>query len=441
MRRWTWQWMRRRLWRWAYSGLLLAAWPWVRVRLVWRARSEPAYGERVAERFGRTPADIPPGCVWFHAVSAGETIAAAPLVTALAAKFPQHAFLVTTMTPAGSAQVRARHPGRAYHCYAPYDFPWAVRRFYRAVRPKLLVLMETELWPNLMEEAAARSVPVLLVNARLSERSARGYARLGGLTRPMLRQLRWIACQYPAHAHRFEALGAPADRLIVHGSVKFDAAVPDDHAPRLASLRERWGFGDVPVWIAASTHPGEEAVALSVQQRLAARFPGLRLILVPRHPARAGEVARLAARHGFRLGWQSRPAAGDRSAEVIVGDTMGELAYLYGLADVAFVGGSLTRSGGHNPVEPAVWGVPAVVGPAVENFADVVAAFRAADAIALADDERVLGDVLERWLADPAQRRAAGERARQVVAANAGASRRLGELLAREIAMLSCGGG
>lgn len=421
------------MWAFGYFVLLLLAWPWAVLRLHWRGRREPAYRERRAERFGRVPVGIPPGCIWFHTVSAGETIAAAPLIGRLAAAFPGLPFLVTTMTPTGSAQVRERLGGRVHHCYAPYDFPWAVRRFYAAVQPRLVVLMETELWPNLIGAAAARGVPVLLVNARLSERSARGYARVGGLTRPMLERLAWIACQYPDHARRFEALGAPPERVLVHGSVKFDAALPADHAQRVAALRARWGLGPAPVWIAASTHPGEEQAVLAAHARVTARLPGTRLILVPRHPPRADEVARLCAGAGLRVGRQSRADAQDVRADVVVGDTMGELLYLYGLADVAFVGGSLVEVGGHNPIEPALCGVPVVMGPVVFNFEDVVRAFRDAGGLAVVDDPEALAAVLVDWLGDAARRADAAARARAVVAANKGAGARLEALLDAQI--------
>jgi 3-deoxy-D-manno-octulosonic-acid transferase len=421
------------MWAFAYSVLLVIAWPWVHLRLRWRARREPAYGERIAERFGHVPPTVPAGSVWFHTVSAGETIAAAALIAALVERFPRLPFLVTTMTPTGSAQVLERLGARVHHCYAPYDFPWAVRRFYRSVQPRLLVLMETELWPNLTGEAARRDVPVLLVNARLSERSARGYARLGGLTRTLLARLRWVACQYPDHARRFETLGVPPERLLVHGSVKFDVTLPADHGARVEALRGRWGLGGAPVWIAASTHPGEEAVVLDVHRRLLSRHPGARLVLVPRHPTRADEVARLCAERGLCCVRQSRPDGQDRAAAVVVGDTMGGLLYLYALADLAFVGGSLVDVGGHNPIEPALCGIPIVMGQAVFNFPDVVAAFREAQCLVLVSGGDELLGVLDAWLSDPAARAAAGTRAQAVVAANTGASERLRGLLEREI--------
>jgi 3-deoxy-D-manno-octulosonic-acid transferase len=307
-----------------------------------------------------------------------------------------------------------------------------VRRFFDRVQPRLLVLMETELWPNLIAEAARRDVPVVLVNARLSERSARGYGRLGGLVRDMLRQVRAIACQYPDHARRFVALGAPSERVQVTGSVKFDLTLPQDHGRRVAALRARWGL-DGPVWIAASTHPGEEALVLSAHERVRAAAPGARLILVPRHPARADEVVEVCRQRGLAVARQSEPAPGDAGADVLLGDVMGELLYLYGLAGAAFVGGSLVRVGGHNPIEPAVCGVPVVMGPHVFNFPDVVEAFRDAGCLVVVAGEEALAAQIAEWLADPEVAGAAGRRAEAVVARQRGATARLETLLTREI--------
>jgi len=424
------------MWRFGYQALLLLAWPAVHVRLRLRARREPAYAERIPERFGRAPDAVRNGGLWFHTVSAGETIAAAPLIAELAAAHPDLPCLVTTMTPTGSAQVLSRLGEQVDHCYAPYDFPWAVRRFFDRVRPRLLVLMETELWPNLVAEASRRGVPVLLVNARLSARSAAGYARLGSFTRTLLGRLRWIACQYPDHARRFVELGAPAERVVVHGSVKFDVALPADHRSRSDDLRQRWQLSGAPVWIAASTHAGEESEVLAAHQRLRESLPAARLVLVPRHPARAEEVAALCRRHGFTVARQSAPGAGDGSADVLLGDVMGELLYLYGLAAAAFVGGSLVATGGHNPIEPAACGVPIVMGPHVFNFPDVVAAFQAAGCLPLVHGADELAATVGVWLRDPRARRDQARRGTAVVADNGGATARLRDLLEAQIGEL-----
>lgn len=423
-------------WGLLYRLLLLAARPLVHVRLWLRARRDPAYGIRVAERFARLPEALPRRVIWFHTVSAGETIAAAPVIAHLAAAFPQVPLLVTTMTPTGSAQVAKLLGDRVAHCYAPYDFPDVVARFYQRIEPRLLVLMETELWPNMLREAARRSVPALLVNARLSERSAAGYARLGALTRGMLDDLKFIACQYPAHAERFLALGAPAQKIGVLGSVKFDVSLPADHAERVAALRAEWALEGRPVWIAGSTHPGEEAVLLAAHQALKRRLPDALLLLVPRHPERREEVGRLIDRAGFSQAWMSNCGTGRESpagCDVILGDTMGELLYLYGLADVAFLGGSLVSVGGHNPIEAAICRIPLLMGPETFNFPDVVAAFSDAGSLTLVTDAASLAGKVGDYLGNDALRRAAGMAAARVVAENTGAMDRLLDLLQAEV--------
>jgi 3-deoxy-D-manno-octulosonic-acid transferase len=424
------------MWRVLYSVVLLLVWPLLRVRLWLRGRRDEGYAERVPERFGHVPASVPPGGVWFHAVSAGETIAASAVIDELVRTFASLPFVVTTMTPTGSAEVRARLGERVHHCYAPYDFPWAIRRFYRTVQPRLLVLMETELWPNLVAGAHARGIPVLLVNARLSERSARGYRHLGALSRRMLRQISCIACQYPDHAARFIALGAPAERVLTVGSVKFDAALPDDHGDRVAAWRRRFGFGDGPVWIAGSTHPGEEEQVLGAHRRLSLRLPGVRLVLVPRHPERSDVVAQQCRSAGWRVAMLSQPSVEDARADIVVGDRMGTLLDLYGVANVAFVGGSLVSHGGHNPIEPALCGKPVLMGPHVFNFAEVVAEFRRRSGLTAVADGAELAQRLAELFGDPASAGAQGARAHATVTANLGARDRLVALIGTEIRAL-----
>ncbi len=419
-------------WRALYATLLRLARPLVRLRLARRARRDPAYGDRIGERFARLPDNLPAGAVWFHTVSAGETIAAAPVIRQLTQDHPGVPVLVTTMTPTGSAQVKRLLDDSVAHCYAPYDFPDVVARFFERIRPRLLVLMETELWPNILREADRRNVPAMLVNARLSERSARGYARLGALTRSMLGQLRFIACQYPDHADRFLALGAPPDRIGVLGSVKFDIRLPDDHTARVQEIRRLWNLDGRPVWIAGSTHPGEEEIVLAAHALLKARFPELLLILVPRHPERRAEVGALIDGAGFSQAWMSEVAS-PAGRDVVLGDTMGELLYLYGVSQVAFLGGSLVSVGGHNPIEAAICGIPLVMGPETFNFPDVVAAFSDAGCLRLATDAETLAARVAGYLADEAARDAAGAAAAEVVRVNAGAMSRLLELLSAEV--------
>ena len=394
-----------------YQLLLVLALPWVWARLFVRARREPAYAKRVGERFGRVPAGLSSGVIWFHTVSAGETNAAAPVIRAVRERLPDETFLVTTMTPTGSARVQALLGDAVEHCYAPYDYPWAVARFLTRVRPKALVLMETELWPNLVEQSALSGAAVYVVNARLSARSYRGYRRIGSLAGRMLGHIDRIVCQYDDTAARFRALGA--ESVEVTGNVKFDAEMPPDRF----GVGDP-GFGDAPVWIAGSTHPGEEEIVLDAHARLCERFGNLKLILAPRHTERAGDVARLVAEGGLAAGLLSQHPSG---ADVLIGDVMGTLAHLYPWADVAFVGGSLDSTGGHNPIEAAVHGLPVLMGPARDNVEEISARFAAAGclhAVGSADD---LVEVVGELIADPVRRRREGENAQAVVAANRGA--------------------
>ena len=409
--------------RFAYNVLLCLALPFVWLRLFVRARREPAYAERRAERFGRVPAHVGRDVVWFHTVSAGETIGAAPVIRALKSRLPEARFLVTTMTPAGSAQVIERLGDIVDHCYAPYDFPWAVRRFVRRVRPRALFLMETELWPNLIAATRAAGAPVSLINARLSERSARGYRRIGPWTRQTLGQVAQVICQYDDTARRFEALGVAPERLAVTGSIKFDLALPDDLEPEVRRLREAW-LGDRRAWIAGSTHPGEDETVLDAHVGLIRRSPGLLLVLAPRHPDRADRVLALAAERGLTAARLSAGGAGPAGADVLVADVMGRLLYLYGLADVAFVGGSLVPVGGHNPIEAAVHGIPMLMGPHRFNWTEIAERFAAAGCLHMvgAGD---LQSVAAGLLADDGRRRLEGTEARRVVTANRGASERL----------------
>lgn len=415
------------LWRAMYAIALALAWPFVvlRVRFAARGRAERA---RVAERFGVVPDAIPSGVAWVHAVSAGEVIACAPLVRELARRRPDIGILVTTTTVTGSARARALLGEEVYHCYAPYDFGDAVERFVARVAPRLVVLIETELWPNTIRVCRARGVDVMLVNARLSARSARGYAAIGALSRAMLGDLAWIACQSAAHRDRFVALGAPAESVDVVGNVKFDGAVPADAARIASELRDRLALAAGRVWIAASTHAGEDEIALDAHASMLKRRPDLKLVLVPRHPERFAAVAALARARGFTVALRSE-ANPRRDASVVVGDSMGELFAYYSTATVAFVGGSLVRAGGHNPIEPARVGVPVLVGPHTFNFADVYAAFEDAHALERVASAGELAARVERALNDDAWRHARVDAARAVIEVNTGATARIADRL------------
>jgi 3-deoxy-D-manno-octulosonic-acid transferase len=418
------------VWRALYAALLVLCYPFVVLLLIWRGARNSAYRGGRRERFGWVHAAAPRDVIWVHAVSAGEVIAAAPLIRRLMTMLPDIRVLVTTMTPTGANQVRRLLGNRVSHCYAPYDFPWALHRFLKRVRPRLLVLMETELWPNMVRMSAARGVPVVLINARLSERSARGYRRIGGLTRMMLTRLTWIAAQYAEHAQRFIELGARLEIVDVVGNVKFDVELPGDFKERVAALSARWGAKDRLVWIAASTHAGEDEIVLEAHRRVLERLPEALLILVPRHPERFDDVAQLAS---DRLVTQRMTDATTGLAQVIIGDTMGQLIYLYGVAQVAFIGGSLVEHGGHNPIEAAATGLPLIVGPHHFNFTAVVEAFVSARCLHRVSDASSLAKSVSVLLEDTSRREEESNRARQVVAGNAGATERIARRLAQEL--------
>lgn len=364
-----------------YTLLFHLGLPLVAVRLFLRARKAPAYAKRIRERFSFGLPKMQPGGIWVHAVSVGESIAASPMIRALQQRHPQLPITVTCMTPTGSERIRAMFGDSVQHCYLPYDLPWAAARFLRKVQPCLAVIMETELWPNHIHQCARRGIPVALANARLSERSARGYARFERLTRPMLGELSWLAVQTETEAERFRRLGARPECVSVTGSIKFDLSIDPELPVRAAALREEWQASQRPVWIAASTHAGEDEIILAAHRKLLERHPNALLILVPRHPERFNGVFELC--RGIGLATVRRSAGEPVSAQnqVLLGDTMGELLFLYALADVAFVGGSLVPNGGHNLLEPAALGKPVLSGPQLFNFLEIAAQLREVGAL------------------------------------------------------------
>ena len=419
-----------------YTLLFHLGLPLVAVRLGYRAWRAPAYARRIAERFAFRLPPLQPGGIWLHAVSVGESIAAAPLIRELLARYPDLPITVTCMTPTGSERIQALfggadYRGRVQHCYLPYDLPWAAARFLARVQPRLALIMETELWPNHIHQCARRGIPVALANARLSERSARGYARFARLTAPMLAELSLIAVQTAAEAERFRRLGARAECVEVTGSIKFDLSIDPELPRRAATLREQWGATSRPLWIAASTHAGEDESVLAAHRQLLEQWPDALLILVPRHPERFAAVFELCRREGFATRRRStgEPLAADD--RVLLGDTMGELLFLYALADLAFVGGSLVANGGHNLLEPAALGKPVLSGPHLFNFLEIAAQLREAGALREVADTQGLAQQVDRLWREPAEAQRMREAGLAVLQANQGALARLLEGLGR----------
>jgi 3-deoxy-D-manno-octulosonic-acid transferase len=410
---------RGRILRRLYTGLLYLLLPLALLRLYWRGRQDAGHRRRWRERLGIIPPLPESSCLWVHAVSVGETRAALPLIRALLNRYPDLPLLVTTTTLTGSRQVREALGERVHHVYAPYDLPGAAARFLRQTRPRLALIMETELWPNLLRQCAVAGIPTLIANARLSERSARGYARIRWLTASMLRDITLIAAQAEADAERFRALGAP--RVEVTGNLKYDLTLPDDLLERGRQFRQDVLGTHRAVWIAASTHAGEEEQVLDAFARLRARWPELLLLLVPRHPERFDGVAALYQQRGFSVVRRSEQRICTPEAAVFLGDSMGELLLFYAATDLAFVGGSLVPTGGHNVLEPALLGLPVLFGPHMFNFTEAGERLLEAKAAWQVTNAAELAAMVDRLLTDPALGQNAGQLGRSVVERHRGA--------------------
>ncbi len=408
-----------------YSALWLLALPLALLRLRWKGRLNPGYREHWRERLGGA-LPVGPFDVWIHAVSVGEARAVMPVVRALQMRGQR--LLVTCTTPTGRATMQSllgQQTGASTAvCYLPFDAPWLLRRFFASVQPKLGLLVETELWPGVCEVASRSGVKLWLINARLSQRSADGYAKGGGLTRRMLGLLAGIAAQSQAHGERFRALGG--SNVHVTGNIKFDLDIPADINERGHRLAQSLSRGR-PFWVAGSTREGEEALLLHalaahpLRQRAVA-------VIVPRHPERWDSTVALAHELGFRVGRRSA-AEVDANAEVVIGDSMGEMLAYYAEAVAAVMGGTLAGTGGQNLIEPCALGVPVVLGPSVFNFQQAADEALAAGAALAVDDAKAALDGVTGWLEAPESRALAADAARQFVAAHRGATARTLALL------------
>jgi len=403
-----------------YTLLLYLLVPLVILRLAWRSIRAPDYRRRWPERFGTIEPALGERVIWLHAVSVGEVQAAEPVVQTLLEQRPDYSLLITTVTPTGSAHVTALFGDDVVHVYAPYDLPGAVSRFLDRVRPELAIVLETELWPNLFHACQQRAIPLLLINARLSERSEAGYRRVRGLAEQTLSSVNEIAAQSELDAGRFINIGANADTITVTGNLKFEQRVPPSLRERAEVLRRDWGVGRA-VWVAGSTHEGEDELLLDVFRQLRKRFSDCLLVLVPRHPERFDTVAALSRGRNYNTLLRSEGVPCTPATEVFVGDSMGELPLFYAAADVAFVGGSLVHHGGHNMLEPAALGVPVVSGPHVFNFVEICELLQQAGACVKVEDVEGLSDTLSLWLEDANERHRVGQRGKDTVEKNRGA--------------------
>lgn len=415
--------------RFLYSLLFYLGLPFIALRLWWRGRKAPAYHQRIGERFALDLPQFRQGGIWLHAVSVGESIAAAPVVRALQQRYPDLPITITCMTPTGSERIRSMFGDSVQHCYLPYDLPCRARKFLTALKPALGIVMETELWPNHIDQCARMGIPVVLANARLSERSARGYARFPKLVAPMLAQLSGIAVQTQAEAQRFLELGARPEAVQVTGSIKFDLQIKPELLQQARVLREQWQLDSRQVWIAGSTHEGEDLLVLEAHKQLLQGFPKALLILVPRHPERFESVFSLCQAQQLEVVRRSSDEAVTSAIKVLLGDTMGEMLLLYALADVALVGGSLVPHGGHNLLEPVALGKPVLSGPHVFNFLDIAQQMDEAQALCEVCDEREIATAVARLWTDKAACQAMQDAGQQVLENNQGALERLLQMI------------
>ncbi len=394
---------------------------------VFRGVVNRAYWNKLPQRFGFGFPTFK-RCIWIHAVSVGEVQAAVPLIRALARRFPHRSLLVSTVTPTGAARVEALFGDSVTHCYIPFEAPFAIRRFFRSVDPQIALIMETEIWPNLYRGCGVRHIPLILVSARISPKSVPGYRKLMPLIRETLSHGIIIAAQSQADADRFLELGASPSRTSVTGNIKFDVELDPELPQRGLALRQQL-FAERPVWVAASTHDGEEAQVLDAHKKLLEGRKDLLLVLVPRHPERFSAVRELAQKKGFRVVSRTEDRPCDADTQVFLCDTMGELPLFYAASDIAFVAGSLTPIGGHNLLEPAALGRPIVTGPHLFNAQEIADMFVAREACRIVADSAELAGVVAELLAHPDAAERLGKNGYDIVAANRGALQRLLVLL------------
>ncbi len=403
------------------------------LRLFVLAFKNPQYLQRLAQRFGFVPVlSDDRETIWLHAVSVGEVQASKPLIAAIQKNHPNLRIIITTGTPTGAETVKQLYGDTILHLYQPYDAPLIIKRFLKSTRPKLLLVMETELWPNLFHYCAESSIPIALINGRLSERSAKRYARVAPLSKQIFQNLTIIAAQTDEDARRMRSLGAMENQLNVTGSIKFDISVDDELNPKVTELKQTL-FNERASWIAASTHEGEEAIVLEAHKKLLSVIPDCLLILAPRHPVRAGKVASLV--NGLDLSFSSRSEgkissqSENQDKQVFLLDTLGELLVFYGLADIAFVGGSLIPHGGHNPIEAANFSRPILIGPYDFNFMAISKQLIERGGACRVENATELADKLIELFQDINMSRDMGEKAYQFVEANRGSSQRVLNIL------------
>ena len=415
-----------------YNIVFYLALPFILCRLLWKGRKNPAYKQRWHERLARFTSPALDKSIWVHAVSLGEAIAATPLIKALQQKYPNIRIVVTTMTPTGSAHITKAFGDEVTHIYAPYDYSGAVKRFLHHYNPQLLLIMETELWPNTLHYCAKQHIPIIIANARISAHSEQGYRKIICFMRRLFNNVSIIAAQSQLDAERFINIGAKPEQVQVIGNIKFDINIPEQVFAEAKNLRQKWG-NDRPIWIAASTHDNEEEQILVAFKQVKQALPNALLVLVPRHPERFTPVAKLCKSHNFKTISHKNGDTCTATTDIIIGDTIGELVKLYAASDVAFVGGSLVPKGGHNLLEPAAVNVPIITGPYLDNFLEISKLLADADAIIKINNAVDLAKHVIELLQNKSLRLILALGGAKVIKQNQGAIQRILQLVAQKL--------
>ncbi len=415
-----------------YSSLFYLIIPFIALRLLWRGIKAPDYLNRWHERIALYRKKYHEDVIWFHAVSVGETEALFPLIRLIQYKHPEAKLLITTTTPTGSARVTAALKNTVTHVYLPYDIPDAVSRFMHCFKPRLAVIMETEIWPNLYAYCSKNNIPLYLINARLSEKSAQGYLKLPALVHPALAAAKLIATQTPHDSQRFISIGASSEKVVALGNMKFDVDVSPEIIEQGLLLKTNL-FSERFVWICASTHKDEERLCLEIYQKIKLQIPQLLLIIAPRHPERFTDVKKLCEQHHLEVTMRTTGIACQSSTDVYLADTLGELKLLYTVADIAFVGGSLVPVGGHNILEAIAAGVPVLFGPYMDNFKDIAQGVLTQGAAIQCQDKDAVENALLSLYSAPVFRKQLTEKAKLFVQQNKGAITRIYDRLAQDI--------
>ena len=417
--------------RFLYTVIYYLVMPFVLIRLLWRSRHAADYRKRWSERFGYITPITQGKTIWIHAVSVGETLAAIPLVKSLIKKYHRdYQFIVTTTTPTGSALVTKHLHNLVTHVYAPFDVPSVVLRFLKRSRVALCVIMETEMWPNLLTICHKQHIPIILANGRLSERSCLRYQLIPSLTKQMLGTYHTVATQGVLDGERYLQLGLDPKKLVVAGNIKFDVHIPDELIQQGKNIREQIGI-ERRVFIAASTHDGEEAIILNAFKKIRAEIPTLFLIVAPRHPDRFQKIADLCRQTQFHISTRSQPSPITQNTDILLVDTIGELQMIYAAADIAFVGGSLVSIGGHNLIEPAALGLPILTGPHLYNFTEISKLLQNAGAAQIVMDASGIADAVIALCSAKELREKIGKCAQETIEANRGALKKHMECIER----------